>query len=360
MPAAALNATRLAQRLKELRESRPGLTQSLLASALSMEARVAPATLSSWESTSNPKSPTPTRLEAYARFFAGQRSFEKGRAILPTVEQLGERPDDLLEYERLHAELLDLLQGGEEPAEDTGPAQRVLLDFDDGDIVIICPDAPKESQGPLAVEDSPNFTLLHQFADTDALIEVFGHIRALNPNRKVFYRTSDSVGRNEIQNHLVLVGGIGWSRTTQRVLSLIDMPIQQIEHPDLSTGEVFQVAKTAAAQEELFFPVIDEKTGELTEDVALIARMDNPFNSNRTVTILNGVHSRGVVGAALAVTDETIRTGNQEFLAERFPTGGFALLMRVPVILGKVIAPDFKNPRARLFEWTSLTSEDRT
>lgn len=351
MPAAPVNAARLAQRLKELRESRPGLTQTLLASALSMENRVASATLSSWESANNPKAPTPTRLEAYARFFASPRSFDGTQAVLLTKQQLRENEDELLEYDRLQAELLELLQG-----EDDEPVatvkQRTLLDFDDGDIVIICPDAPEDATGPLAEESSPNFTLLHQFADTDALIEVFGHIRALNPTRKVFYRTSESVSRHEIQNHLVLIGGIGWSRTTRRVLSLVSMPVEQIEHPDLSTGEVFRLTKTDAAEEKVHFPVTDPETGELVEDVALIARVENPFNSNRTLTILNGVHSRGVLGAALSVTDETIRSGNEEYLAERFPRGGFVLLMRVPVIEGKVIAPDFKNARSRLFEWT--------
>ncbi|GAB6900613.1 helix-turn-helix domain-containing protein [Kineosporia succinea] len=351
MAASVGNAARLAQRLKELREGRPGLTQNLLAGALSTEARVAAATLSSWESANNPKTPTPTRLEAYARFFAVDRSFDGRRAHLPTHAELRDNPDDLLAYDRLHAELVELLQGEDVIEAETG--QRTLLDFDDGDIVIICPDAPTDSRGPLAVDASPNYTLLHQFADTDALIEVFGHIRALNPERKVYYRTSDSVSRNEIQNHLVLIGGIGWSRTTRRVLSLIDMPVEQIDHPDLDTGEVFRLTKSGATEERVFFPVTDEKTGELTEDVALVARVSNPFNSNRTLTILNGIHSRGVLGAALAVTDETIRTGNQEYLGERFPVGNFALLMRVPVIQGKVIAPDFKNARARLFEWAA-------
>lgn len=352
MPAAPGNAVRLAQRLRELRESRPGLTQNLLATALSTENKVAAATLSSYESVNSPKAPTPARLEAYARFFALAGSFDGRTSVhLPTTQELETDPEALLAYNRLHSELLELLEGDEQAEE--VPAQRVLLDYDDGDIVIICPDAPDDSRGPLASDDSPNYTLLHQFADTDALIEVFGHIRALNPERKVFYRTSDSVSRSEIQNHLVLLGGIGWSRTTRRVLSLIDMPVAQVDHPDLATGEVFRLDKSVDPQERVFFPVADEKTGELTEDVALIARVENPFNTNRTLTILNGVHSRGVLGAALAVTDETIRAGNEEYLAERFPVGGFALLMRVPVIQGKVIAPDFKNGRARLFEWTT-------
>jgi hypothetical protein len=346
MAAVSGNATRLAQRLKELRESRAGLTQNLLASAMSTELKVAPATLSSWESINNDKAPTPSRLETYARFFALDSSSDGKKARLPSRQEIEADPDALLEYNRLRLELLELLQGEEPTVE-----QRTLLEFEDGDIVIICPDAPPDARGPLADEDSPNYTQLHQFADTDALIEVFGHIRALNPLRKVFYRTSDGVSRSEIQNHLVLVGGIGWSRTTRRVLSLIDMPVEQIERPELSTGEVFRLAKSVSSEEQVFFPVKDEESGELIEDVALVARVENPFNSNRTLTILNGIHSRGVLGAALAVTDETIRPGNQEYLAERFPVGGFALLMRVPVIQGKVIAPDFKNARARLYEW---------
>ncbi|GLY14479.1 hypothetical protein LWF15_27500 [Kineosporia rhizophila] len=357
MPAASGNARRLAHRLKELRENRPGLTQTLLASALGTDKPVASATLSSWESVNNPKAPTAARLEAYARFFATTASFDGRKARLPSASELRAVPDVWTEYERLHAELVELLQADEPEPEEEGPRQRILLDYDDGDIVIVCPDAPADARGPLAADDSPNYTLLHQFADTDALIEVFGHIRALNPSRKVFYRTSDSVSRSEIQNHLVLLGGIGWSRTTRRLLSMLDLPVEQIEHPDLTTGEVFRLAKSVTSDEKVFFPVADEQTNELIEDVALIARVANPFNSNRTLTILNGIHSRGVLGAALAVTDETIRAGNQEYLAERFPEGNFALLMRVPVIQGKVIAPDFKNDRARLFAWSQEESE---
>ena len=38
---------------------------------------------------------------------------------------------------------------------------------------------------PLADEDNVNHTRLHKFADADALLEVFGHIRALNPDHVI-------------------------------------------------------------------------------------------------------------------------------------------------------------------------------
>ncbi len=79
-------AIRLARTLRELRESAwpdVELTQAQLAKALSAESRVASATLSSWESLTNPKTPTASRLSAYARFFATRRSLIRSRTSFP-------------------------------------------------------------------------------------------------------------------------------------------------------------------------------------------------------------------------------------------------------------------------------------
>src|ERR1700678_1593339 len=70
---------RLARRLRELRERRwPDIvvTQSQLASALGGNKRLSVPLISSWESRTNPKIPTPQRLEGYAAFFASARSLE--------------------------------------------------------------------------------------------------------------------------------------------------------------------------------------------------------------------------------------------------------------------------------------------
>ena len=58
----------LAARLKELRERFSpwdALTQAQLATAFAAESPVAGATISAWESATNPKTPTATRLDAY-------------------------------------------------------------------------------------------------------------------------------------------------------------------------------------------------------------------------------------------------------------------------------------------------------
>jgi hypothetical protein len=348
-------AVRLARRLRELREHEwpdATVTQADLARALSAQSRVAPATLSSWESITNPKTPTTQRLNAYARFFATRRSLEPAAHLIALDSLDGDERERFQELEEellaLHTEALDSA-----PAAET---RRAPLDFEDtGPVVLICPEAPVGSSGPMADEDNVNHNILYRYADVDALFEIFGHLRALNPTMQIVRRLSATVQQAELQNHLVLLGGIGWNRTVKRIQAqLRTLPIEQIEHPLVKNGEVFRLRKAMDLEEATFFPVtedVDDRT-EMVEDVALLARLPNPFNVRRTLTICNGIHSKGVVGAVLTLTDETVRPANEAYLAERFPSGDFAMLVRVPVVDGQVLAPDLQNPDSRLFEWS--------
>jgi hypothetical protein len=80
----------LARALRGLRESTwpdQELTQAQLAKALSSEGRVSAATLSSWESLTNPKTPSVARTSAYAPFFFTERSL-KGEPHFIAEDQL--------------------------------------------------------------------------------------------------------------------------------------------------------------------------------------------------------------------------------------------------------------------------------
>jgi transcriptional regulator with XRE-family HTH domain len=344
-------ALSLARRLRDLRERQwldVNLTQANLAKALS----VAPATLSSWESQSNPKAPPTARLKDYARFFATRQSLGGGAHLVPV--------DNLTEDERQLSKVLEDELVGLHPShqrQDVVVAHRLeLLSFQDpGSVVIICPKAPEDAVGPLAAEDHINYTRLHNYADLDALIELFGHLRALNPERAVLHRLSSDVRQTDLQNHVILLGGIGWNSTTGRILAQVKkLPVEQVEVDQLRGGEVFRVTQFGDRDQEMFFPVMGEINGrtELVEDLAFLARLKNPFNVSRTLTILNGVHSRGVVGAVLSLTDETLGPSNEEYLSQRFGDGEFAILAKVPIVSGRPLAPDLQNPAMRLFEWS--------
>ena len=51
------------------------------------------------------------------------------------------------------------------------------------------------------------------------------------------------------------------------------------------------------------------------------------------------------------LTDASVREENEKYLADRFPDGGFAILVRVPVVTNETLSPDLQNPDALLYEW---------
>jgi hypothetical protein len=347
-------AVRLARALRDLRLSEwpdVDLTQAQLAHALSGESRVAPATLSSWESLSNPKTPTPSRLSAYARFFATRRSLE-GDPHLLSDDQL--TPDEQERFRELEERLLGLLHV-------SSAERRSTFSFDDGPVTIICPEIPEDERGPLGRTGNPNFTRLQRFADLDALLEVWGHVRVENPRLEARFRLPDEVQPDDFTAHVVLLGGIGWNKVTRRFQKAISqVPIAQVEVEELDTGEIFSVKDTEG--ERTFYPewdVAPDGSRELIEDVGLVARLRNPFQISRTLTICNGIHSRGVLGAVRCLTDARVRDANERYLAERFPDGTFALLLRVPVLADETLSPDLQNPETRLYEWAPDLSEQR-
>lgn len=336
----------LARALRNLRESTwpdQELTQAQLAKALSSEGRVASATLSSWESATNPKTPSVGRISAYARFFCTERSLE-GEPHLISEDQLTEA--ELDQFRELESRLLTLFY----------PENRKVrrsFQFDSGPVIVICPTAPPDVQGPLADEQDPNFTKLRQYGDLDALIELYGHLRAENPSLEVFHRPTTAVMADDFSSHVILLGGIAWNKAAlrfQRATSQV--PIEQTAVDDLAGGDIFEVQSPDGRQS--FYPEYEDlgEGKELIADVGYLARLRNPFQHSRTLTICNGIHSRGVLGAVRCLTDARVREANEKYLAERFPDGEFAVLLRVPVVENQTLSPDLSDRSARLYEWT--------
>ncbi|MEU4561818.1 helix-turn-helix transcriptional regulator [Actinoplanes sp. NPDC023936] len=346
-------AIQLAQRLRGLREQ-ARLTQNELAVIFTEDGKqVSAAAVSSWERPKEPVLLPENRAEPYARLHTLTGT---PRRLVPAARLSPEQEE---ERRRMLGELTDLIdqaRGGPAPADAARAASHRSWFFaDGGPVVIVVPDAGKDAVGPLADEAHPNHTTAHQFADLDALIELHGHIRAENdPTLPVFFKPASKVEADDLSGHLVLIGGIGWNPVTRRLLRMLaDLPVRQIDDtPTLKTGEIFAVGH--GDDERRFKPVWsdgDEQSRELEEDVALLARVPNPFNSSRTLTLCNGIHSRGVLGAVRTLTDAQVREANEALLARRFPEGVYGLLIRVPVFHGRALSPDLQDSRNILFAW---------
>lgn len=346
LPPAALQ---LASRLKNLRQHRSPLTQAELAAALSKEGKLASATVSSWESLKSPKLPPADRLRAYARFFATPRSVEGQPKLLPFNELT---PDEKKECEKLETELLRLRSAasGESPGEQQPTFSRSWRFRDGARVTFVCAQLPSSEIGSFGDPENPNYTKLQTYADIDALIELFGHIRAENPAATVHFRTPPDVEPDDLTGHLILLGGLVWNEITGRLFQMAKLPVRQVNR-GLASGEIFVAG--AGDEEVEFWPKwLDQDKKILTEDVGLLARVPNPLNANRTLTICNGIHSRGVYGAVRSLTDAELRDGNERYISENFgDAGSFGILISVNVIKNEAMTPDFNSPDVVLYKW---------
>jgi transcriptional regulator with XRE-family HTH domain len=337
----------LAFRLRHLRTEQwqdCKLTQSALAWALG----TSPATVASWESKTNPKLPSRERLVAYAQFFATSRSLGPEPALVPLDSfTSGEQAS----YDALLGELLRLhsaARGG--AAADVPIAARRSWYFSDcGPLTLVCSRLPKDEAPSIADPGNPNYTHLAGFGDLDALVELHGHVRAQNPGMGVFFKTAPDVKADDLSGHIVIIGGIDWNDVTRRIMDLSQLPVRQVEDPAVAEGEIF--VAYADDGERKYLPQRSPLTDKLAQDVGLIVRMRNPLNSNRSLTICNGIHSRGVLGAVRTLTDVRLRESNEQYIARNFPEDHFGILMRVQVIEGETLTPDFNSVGTVLYQW---------
>lgn len=354
MQSVSPEAMRLARRLRQLRlQYWPNvrLTQQKLARALSADEPLAAATVGSWESISSPKLPPRHRSLAYARFFATPRSVEAVLRLLP-FEAL--TPEEQAAYKKLEAELLGLrsLVAEDFDTEDTA-FSRTWHFTDDGPVTLICAELPENQTGPLGSPSNPNYTVMQKFADVDALLELHGHIRAENPEMAVHFMMPSEVDHDDLTGHIILIGGVVWNEVTERVSRMARLPIRQVRHPQLRSGEIF-LATGADGKETEFWPQwADSEPRVLVEDVGLLARVPNPLNSSRTLTICNGIHSRGVYGAVRSLTDTHLRDSNERYITANLGNStSFAILMSVQVIRNRTMTPDFNSDGSVLYQWS--------
>jgi hypothetical protein len=182
-------------------------------------------------------------------------------------------------------------------------------------------------------------------------MELHGHVRAENPTATVHFKTPPEIERDDLTGHLILLGGVGWNEITGRLSEMAKLPITQVNDL-LETGEIFAV-EVAGAERQFWPEWADEGKTILASDVGMLARVRNPLNANRTLTICNGIHSRGVYGAVRTLTDAELRDGNERYISTNFGDAeSFAILMAVQVINNKAMTPDFNSANVVLYTWS--------
>jgi transcriptional regulator with XRE-family HTH domain len=342
---------RLAERLRALRE-REGLTQKQLARVLGGSEPLSIATVSLWEKPGSDRLPPAARLAAYARLFCTRRSFDSDRPRLLS-------PDELTEQERkweteLYDELIALRERAAQstaiPVTAKDPHSTIWHFLDPSAVSIVCSDAVDP---PAYAQDSHlNYSRYARYADLDALIEVFGQVKADNPVRMIRILPANRDLRDFDLNHLIIIGG---AASTAASLFAQDIPLPTPEEIPGTDPATYLFRCNVGEETREFISSRDDK-GTLREDVGLIARSPHPLIPGGTVTLLSGITSRGVHGAALCFINSHVRDTNERYLETAFGNvESFCLLMNIPVQNDIALPPNLLRENTRLYEWSAET-----
>jgi hypothetical protein len=336
-----------------------GGTQPQLAQALG---GVSVPLISSWESTAHPRVPPLSRVDAYALLFATTRTFDASPPVLLDPADLDE--DERRAMNELVAELRQLrnaaLRAGAPVAGEHGPVTAPISEgpwrFNDGDdVTIVCAQLPPHmlEKIPYTDVDDPDYIELLTYSELDSLFELYGHIRAANPESYVRRRIASGLSNDDFQSHLAVLGGLDWNSLTKTMMERLDLPVRQVADWNTEDAQYFEVEDSEAGTK--YRPVL-RKGGDkslLYEDVALFARAKNPFNREKTVTICHGMYGRGTYGAIRALTDYHFRERNSRYIASRFGAcEAYCILTRVPIVHGETLTPDWTTGDDTLFEWS--------
>ena len=324
----------LAARLRELRHGR-SLNQATLGQLIGVK----PPTISSWER--GEAAPPGERVEAYARLFASERTVTLGRLLKDAEFGDAERTA----YGELLAELTALRDDQPSPASDTD-----LWHFGDSAPILLIAGRLKDEVSEFASGRSWNYIGLTAFADLDALVQLYGHIREKNPGTRVSYKFPSRLEGEDISGaHLVFVGNLGLSQSDMGAL-FPPLPVRQVPEPETPDGEVFEVVATGERLRPRYNGTGPE--APVVEDIGLLTRFPSPLDDRRSVTICSGVHTRGVYGAVRTLTAHQARDRNTAWLRKRFPDlGRFGVVFRVPCTDHAIPPPQLANPHIRLLEF---------
>jgi hypothetical protein len=281
---------------------------------------------------------------------------ENGRVRLLADEELSE--DERAEVAALERELLARISVG--AASDGGrtTADWTQSDFwrfaEDTDITIVCAPVPPDFRARMPYADplDPDYVQLYAYADLDSLLELYGHVRAVNRHSQVNIRLASALENDDYTSHLVVLGGVDWNTLTRDLLNDLDLPVGQVPSRG-RTNAAFEVV-VDRGERQVFEPHVrrDGDAQTLVEDVAHFFRAPNPFNRDRTVTICNGIFGRGVYAAVRSLTDKRFRERNARYAKDRFGDT-FSILARARIRGGEAVTPDWSQEHIRLHEWPS-------
>jgi hypothetical protein len=178
----------------------------------------------------------------------------------------------------------------------------------------------------LPTDATPDYSYLEFFGDKDTILEATVFLARTHPQATITRYPASWLPQALRAMPLVVVGGpndddgVGGNRVARQIMDHYKIPLTY--HDDCEgidyAGSPYRTAFDAA--------------GRLTLDWGVVVRLNNPWNAQTRVLLIQGVHTHGVLGAFRAISDPALVHGADFPLDAHDPL--FAALVRVDVLDG--------------------------
>ncbi len=210
---------------------------------------------------------------------------------------------------------------------------------------VVCPQI--HDPGEYADRGSPDYTYLDNLGDTDALLEVMVFLSQYYPKATIERFSAGDLPAGHTSGNLVVIGGPGAAGDISNDICAEMMRLAASCVSYSADCEHMTVARADGKTVQLQAEYRNGRTGSaeggrlgLQKDYGYFARFANPLNENAAVVLVNGIHTRGVLGAAMAFSErsEALRNFNAVLASGVDPTR-FECCFEVPVLNGQVKVP---------------------
>ena len=189
---------------------------------------------------------------------------------------------------------------------------------------------------------SSNYIYLDNLSDKDTILELSILLSKIYPSMTLRFYCSDNVPPVCLEDHLILVGGIGTAEVDNNIIAK-----QFFKH--LGIQLIYPNENTISFAGEEYKTEIS--SGIISRDYGFFGRLPNPLNRKRRIFCIQGIHTFGVLGAMRCFSLHPDAQGNHRLVNAYFDSKDyFAALFPVDILQGQVIVPKINNSHFKEME----------
>ena len=213
-------------------------------------------------------------------------------------------------------------------------------------VTIVCPELPKSYRPKYSRNASLEFVNLARYGDPDALVEVLSFLPKLLPNAQVKQLTCAELHPNDRAGNLIVIGGPDFNTVSRDLIKAVRLPFT-CEETTKGTAFLDTEKGTQVCSE--------SKSRMVTKDCGLFARFPNPWNEGRTVIMVCGLGTFGVLGAVKSFGMNKVGRANARTIKRITKSANpqFAALVPIPVISAQPTASRISVGSMYTYPWSS-------